>query len=386
MGKMKTQPTVRRYYLDWVRVGVILTVFIYHSTRFFNLGGWHVKNPVTYGMVELFQNVLETWMMPLAFLVSGAAVYYALGKGASAFVKDKILRLLVPLVVGIFTHSILQIYLERVSHGQFSGTLLEFLPRYFDGLYGFGGNFAWMGVHLWYVLWLFVFSLLFLPVWWLFRRGPFKVALSWITRVLAVPLLPFLLVLPAIFIRNGIPESDPLGMTDWGGWGLVSHLWFFISGYVIASSDRMWASIERLRWVWLAGAVLLTASQVISALPHPGDYANVELQGYLWMYAFLGLAARYLNYTNSRIQYANEAVLPFYILHQPVLIVIGFFVVQSAIPDGLKWAIIAASSLVVIAVLYEGLVRRYNILRVLFGMKPTPRPESVRVPGKVVYG
>ncbi len=371
---MGTQATVRRYYLDWIRVIVIFTVFVYHSTRFFNLGDWHVKNPATYAGVELFEQVLATWMMPLCFLVSGASVFYALGKGSvGAFVKDKVLRLLVPLVAGIFTHSALQIYLERVSHGQFSGSFFEFYPRYFDGLYGLGGNLAWMGVHLWYLEMLFVFALLCLPLFLFLRRGPGRYLLAGLDRVLAVPLLPFLLVIPAIFIRNAIPGDDPLGMTDWGGWGIVSHLWFFVSGFVIGSSERVQASIQRLRWVWLGAAILLTATQVMSALPHPREYENVELQGYLWMFAILGLAGRYLNSNSPRLKYANEAVLPFYILHQPVLIVIGFFVVHWAIPDAAKYAVIATSSFLVIAVVYEFLVRRFNWLRILFGMKALPR-------------
>jgi hypothetical protein len=48
-------------------------------------------------------------------------------------VSAQVLRLLVPLLVGIFTHIMLQVYLERVSHGQFSGSFFEFIPHYFDG-------------------------------------------------------------------------------------------------------------------------------------------------------------------------------------------------------------------------------------------------------------
>jgi hypothetical protein len=84
--------------------------------------------------------------------------------------RDKVLRLLVPLVVDIFTHSIWQLYLENITQGRFSGTFFEFLPHYFDGLYGFGGNLAWMGVHLWYLEMLFVYCLALLPLFrWLLK-------------------------------------------------------------------------------------------------------------------------------------------------------------------------------------------------------------------------
>ena len=75
--------------------------------------------------------------------------------GAGKFVKDKVLRLLVPLLVGDFTHASLQVYLERFTHGQFSGSYFQFLPHYFKGFYEGGnpasGNFALTGMHLWYL-------------------------------------------------------------------------------------------------------------------------------------------------------------------------------------------------------------------------------------------
>jgi len=66
--------------------------------------------------------------------------------------------------VGVFTHASLQVYLERLTHGQFSGTYFQFLPQYFNGFYEgsnpASGNFALTGMHLWYLWWLFLFSIL----------------------------------------------------------------------------------------------------------------------------------------------------------------------------------------------------------------------------------
>jgi hypothetical protein len=62
--------------------------------------------------------------------------------------------------------------------------------------------------------------------------------------------------------------------------------------------------------------------------------------------------------------------LPFYVLHQTVLLVVGYFVVQWAIPDVLKWAIISSSSLALILLIYDRLIRPHNVLRFLFGMRP----------------
>lgn len=380
---METKTVQRRFDLDWLRVMVILTVFIYHSARFFNLDGWHVKNPNLFWGVEIWEQVLATWMMPLCFIISGMSVFYALGKGrVGRFVKDKILRLFVPLVVGIFTHSVLQVYLERASHGQFSGSFFEFYPHYFEGLYGFGGNFGWMGIHLWYLEMLFIFSLIFLPLFWFLKRGWGQRILIGLGNFLAVPGVAILLTLPLTLILSFVDDGSPLGMDVFGGWGILSHAWFFLSGFLIASSDRLRQSIQRMRWLWLAGATVLTTIQVSNAITSApyGSFGleHTDLLAYLWILTFLGWAGRYLNVSTPYLQPANEAVLPFYILHQPVLLSIGYFVVQWAIPDLAKWAIIFVCSFAVIMVLYEIVVRRFNVMRVLFGMKPLSKASTLQ--------
>src|SRR5512136_1600065 len=140
-----TRGPVRLYYLDWLRVLGILAVFVYHSTRLFNMEEWLVKNPTWYPWVEVWNRFATAWLMPLMFVISGASLFYALGKGeggikgAGAFVKDKALRLLVPWLAFILTHQSLQFYLNDLSHGRFSGPYFQYLPEYYPGsldLYG----------------------------------------------------------------------------------------------------------------------------------------------------------------------------------------------------------------------------------------------------------
>ena len=158
---MSTTLSNRRYELDWLRVLALLVVFLYHSTRFFNLGDWHVKNLDTYVWVELWNVFATRWMMPLFFIISGASLFYAIGKsdGWRKFYVDKFLRLMIPLIIGSVTHAALQIYLEKSSHGQFSGSFFSFLPEYFKGVYlaiNLPGNIAFHGMNIWYMLFLFL--------------------------------------------------------------------------------------------------------------------------------------------------------------------------------------------------------------------------------------
>ena len=386
---METKAITRRYDLDWLRVMGILTVFVFHSGRFFNSEGWHVKNATTYFGMDIWEYILSNWMMPLVFAISGASLFYALGKGRPGqFIKDKVLRLLVPLVVGIFTLDTLQIYLERLSHGQFSGSFWEFYPHYFEGLYGFGGNFAWMGVHLWYLEMLFIFSLVFLPLFLWLKRGSGQRVLARLGDWLARPGAAYLLALPVILVVGLMNRYTFWGSLGWGGGSIFSHLCFFLSGFVIVSHAGLQNSIQRLRWLSLAlVAVLLVTIFTLYMLVGEPAYGTAQytllyslygLWAWCWVLAILGFGMKHLNFSTPVLQHANEAVLPFYILHQPVLLCVGYFVVQWAIPDLLKWMIIFPTSFVVIVALYELLVRRFNLMRVLFGMKSLARPVGLQ--------
>jgi glucan biosynthesis protein C len=379
---MKTD-AIRRRDLDWLRVLAILAVFIYHSGRFFNLDDWHVKNATTYSGVEVWEGFLRDWMMPLVFLISGASLFYALRKGGiGRFVKGKVLRLLVPLVVGIFTHAVLAVYLERRTHGEFDGSLLEFLPHYFEGFYPYnGGNFAWMGVHLWYLEILFIFSMIFLPLFLWFKGRSGRRYLSKLGDFLAMPGTVYLLILPTVLLVNLLDPDSFLGARDWGGWSPVVYITFFLSGFVIISNERLQKRIQGLRWLSLTLGTALTIVRI--ALWEPGSDTLYELSAWFWILTFLGFGMKHLTFNTPFLRYANEAVLPFYILHQTVLLCVGYFVVQWAIPDLLKWAIILVASFAVIMGLYEFLVRRFNILRFLFGMKLLVRQPAAQ-PGEPI--
>lgn len=123
--------------------------------------------------MDIFIGFLVQWIMPLFFILSAFSTYYALkARGPGTFIKERLKRLGIPFLLGTFVFLIpVQVYIERFTNGQFSGSFLQFYPHYFEGWYGFGGNFAWMGLHLWYLQVLLIFSLLVLPLFLLLNKS-----------------------------------------------------------------------------------------------------------------------------------------------------------------------------------------------------------------------
>ena len=383
---MEKKASTRLYYLDWLRVLAILAVFVYHSTRFFNMETWNVKNPTWYPWVEVWNRFATTWLLPLIFVISGASLFFAVGKGmgglrgAGKFVKDKALRLLVPVVVCALTHASLQAYLDRFTNGEFSGSYLRYLPNYFFD------DFDGMGAHLWYLVVLFAFSVLLYPLLrWFSGRG--QGVLSKLGSLLSLPGAVYALVLPSILLVVLLDNERPVIYGN-AGWSILVYLWLTLAGFLVVSDERLQASVERLRWLSLTLGLVLAGSQffllTIQQYPAYGTWRNAlgwgvrALGSWCCILAIFGFGRRHLNLSTPFLSYANEAVLPFYILHQTVLLSVGYFVVQWNIPALAKWVIILLVSFPVIMLLYEFLVRRFNLMRFLFGMKVRPKAPVVR--------
>jgi membrane-bound acyltransferase YfiQ involved in biofilm formation len=94
-----------------------------------------------------------------------------------------------------------------------------------------------------------------------------------------------------------------------------------------------------------------------------------ELGRWMLTLAVLGLGHRFLNWTNHVLRYASEAAMPFYLLHMTFSVLTGYFVTQLDASIAVKYPLIVAIATGLTLVAYE-MVRRWNVTRPLFGMKP----------------
>ena len=184
----------------------------------------------------------------------------------------------------------------------------------------------------------------------------------------------FLLAFPLAIMELIVSlQPEGIGRRNFGGWSLLTYLVFFVLGYLIAGEEQFQQSIERHRGVALAGGGMATTAGFflfMSGYSSPVLFAFLRaLNSWLWLVAILGFGARYLRFNNEFLRYANAAVLPFYILHQTVIVILGFLVAGWDANVIVKYLIISTASFAAIVVLYERLIRRVQLLRFLFGMK-----------------
>jgi glucan biosynthesis protein C len=366
--------TNRRHYIDWLRIIATIGIFLFHNARAYDYGDWHIKNAQTSLVATQFVEFMNIWMMPLFFVLSGASVYFSLqSRTGGGFLKERFFRIMIPwLLTGIFVMAPPQVYLERLSHGQFNGNFFQFFPHYFDGLYGFGGNFAWMGLHLWYLMQLSVFSVILLPFFLQRARTGVSPAQS-IAGKLGKPW-----VLPLLWVPVGVvallSSAIGLGFTEqMGSWDILSYAMFFILGYVLFASTGLQEAVRKQGSWFLLAAVAFSALHLFLKFSiRPAFYDDIDvrlLATWGWIVGLLWLGERLLNFTNRFLAHINEMVLPFYILHQTVIVIVAYFVVQTGLAIPFKYGITMVISFVMIVALYELLVSRIGVLRFLFGMR-----------------
>lgn len=366
----------RQYELDWLRVLATLTVFFFHCARYFDREDWHVKNTQTTLGASIFISVLVQWMMPLFFVLSAFSSYHALQRKSGAeYFSERFQRLMIPLIFGIFFLIPPQVYIERATHGQYEGSFVSFLPHYFDGWYGFGGNFAWMGLHLWYLLILFIFSLLTYPVLRFLGQGRGKAWPEMLGRWAGKPGVLYLLGLPLCLTEFFVNHHrQTIGQRVFGGWSLLCYLMVFLLAYLMAADERLIESAARYRYVSLLLVAIVTPT--IMYLFFNRIRVSLLMGGllrgfnsWIWLVAILGFGRQYLRFDVPFLRRANEAALPFYILHQTVIVIIGYLILGWEAPALVEYLVLSGVSLAIILAAYEFLVRRFQPLRFLFGMK-----------------
>jgi glucan biosynthesis protein C len=377
---MKNPQADRQNYIDWLRVGAMFLLLFYHTGRLFDSDPWHIKNAVLNQTIDVFNRFLDIWHMPLFFLLAGASVWFALGhRTPGAFTKERVLRIFVPLVFGMLIIVPPQVYTQRIFDGDFTGSFFAWYPHTFQGVYSMSdpssGNLSWH--HLWFLAYLFVFSLLLIPAFWYFKNDKRKPLISKIAGLMEKPWAVFLPAVPLIIVNITLRPIFGWGtqnlISDWANF--LFYILIFFYGFLLVSDRKILLSVQRQKTTSLIVAAILSISLYLiksGILVLPASYTiTVTIMAvacWYWLMALIGFGSLLFNTSNSVLKYASDAVLPVYILHQTIIVTLGYFVIQWETGVAPKYFLIVLSTLAISLAIYE-IVRRINVTRFLFGIK-----------------
>jgi hypothetical protein len=398
-ANLPTVKPVRLHYIDWVRLLATIGVFLYHATRPFGQLEGQIKNDeISIVITVIFLLFLGPFGMPLFFMMAGASTKFALTRrSGSQYAMERIKRLVIPFVVGVILLTPIEFYIMWVFNGEFEGSFLRFLPEFFQSILSPSlkellnpSIFEYYGFHLWFLGFLFSFSMISLPIFlWLKSDtgGRFitKLAELWERRggffIFVIPIMLARLLLQPFF-----PEY-----TSWADFSFF--LLYFIYGYIVYSNDRFMNVVKRdwklalitgigssMAMIGIAAVLEATQPGLVNEWYINNEYlgfylvwALISINSWSWVMVALYLAEQKLNFRNKWLEYGQEALLPFYVLHQLVIFIFAFYILKWEAGILTKLSALILSSFVITLALHEFVIKRLKPARALFGMKQRTR-------------
>lgn len=300
-------------YVDNLRTITVSLLIVFHLAMSYNT--WNEPNYIFFEPVNLFASIvvfIAPWFMPLMFLLAGVSAFYSLKKRSfSVFIKERLLRLGLPLIFGIFFLNPVLSYIADITHNGYKGNYIEHYAVFFQkftDLSGYDGTFT-LG-HLWFIAVLLVISIVSCAFAKLFQKT---------TRKSTQNLINALLIVAAVASFNVKILGKPL----------ITYFCTYLSGYFLFSSQKWIKKIAKFKWLFVFSFLIFSILNVLFFV-----YAeNFETLQTVFNYlsfacgipALICLGKDYLDYSTVFSRYCSKLSYVFYIVHFPAVVLCQYF-------------------------------------------------------------
>lgn len=349
---------MRKHYIDNLRNLTILLLFPVHTFMIWNDFGsrfyiWQGENKILSTLIVF----VNPWFMPILFVLAGVSARYALKKRTTKeFIGQRIRKLFIPFISGmVFLVPFQTLYARKYFDG-YAGTILDNQKYFFTHLTDFSGyDGAFTPGHLWFILFLFIISMLTLV---LFRFVPYEGLAAVVERM---PVWTVMLLFIPIWLMYYTG--------NFGGFSIGKNLALYVIGYYVLSNDLIMEKLEKsIKWL----AALYVIMTVVSvALYYRYSYYGdlwVNVIGWISILLLLAVGKKKLNQKTGFTEYFNHASYPIYILHQSILVALAYYVVQGCDMLLLQVFCICFGSFILTILVYH-VIRRIPVVRRMIGVE-----------------
>ncbi len=381
------QSKERLYYVDWLRVIAFALLIAYHSSvAFFPDMKWLISSAETSETLSLVMMHPRAWRLALLFFVSGMGTWFVFrSNNGLGFLKERFLRLFVPLIFAMCVIIVPQVWYERIWEDGYDGSLLTFwLTRYFtEGKYP-EGNFTW--AHMWFVGYLIVMCFVCYPVFRLLGHPAMRPVGAWFERKASGDAIYLFFLLPLVLnlaLTPFFPRQTNALYND-GAWFAAWASWFGLGFLVAKHHAAVIGAIVARRHVSALMSLTVAACLYVYAWTDAGrffigDYDRMTplfkilLFALAWstILAAVGYAALYLNRGSRALSWLNRKIFPLYIVHQTIVVAALFHVLPL---DAGIWT----KFLLVLGATFAGSL----IFAILADMLPSPLKPLVGLAGR----
>lgn len=363
------EKTERRYDIDWIRTIAVLLIIPFHAAIIFNTNPqaiMYIRSGINVHSINIFEFVLDRFHMTLLFFLAGMSIYYSLQhRDVTKFLKSRTTKLLFPTIVGCLTIAPVTTYIYCRSIGSndsFIKHYMGFFTKPVGELDGTGGGFTPM--HLWFTLFLFVFSLIGIPFFQYIISDKGKKAIDVVADFFSRPLLLLLWIIPfcLIYFVEILDERNP-----------IAYFFVVMIGFIFASNSNFQKAINRDKWIYLALGTAIIALWYFWVIRtgKTGSLPILYLKFFITkaarllpVFAILALGNSFIKKGGKVLRYLSQASFPIYIIHIVVVTALGYFIIKLRINPIAEYFLIVIFSYIVCFVLYEAYrrtVRKYTV-------------------------
>lgn len=393
---MENNLNLRRYDIDWIRTIALGVLILYHIGMYYVADwSWHIKSDTTYFWLQDVMVLTNPWRMSLLFFISAVALSLVLKRYQTQdllLIRSK--RLLIPLVFCMFTIIAPQVYVEALSQQLIEPGFFSFWSQYINPRttlltehHSPLGLLTWN--HLWFLPYLWLYSVIVIVLHPILRDMANTKWFSNVSTRSFVILTMTSIVLSWYFLRESYPPSNAL-VGDW--YNHAKYFGAFILGYFFPRHANWWSELIEKRRLFL---ILAVGSYIFILFDRHGMFTSLAemyktnivvkvVYGYLFsinhwgfIFAVVGYAGYWLNRPSPVLRYLNEAILPYYILHQTLIVVFAWWLKPYLLHPTIEFSLLLAFTLAGCAIGFE-IVKRVQILRWLFGLKLTEDSGSIK--------
>jgi hypothetical protein len=163
-------------------------------------------------------------------------------------------------------------------------------------------------------------------------------------------------------------------------WANHAHSFtYFLLGYLLAKDTFFWNRISQIAKPVLLLFIILII--VLSLAWQNWDWVSKSEELlffmqflrilYIWVaiLSLLILAQKLLNKPSKLLTYMTESIFSWYILHQTLIIVLGYWLTRQHLSVGIEFVALTVCTFIGCFTLHELVIRRFKYIRPLFGTK-----------------
>lgn len=345
---------MRKHYLDNIRIIVILMLFPYHAFMIWNNYGakfyvWGGNNNILSSLIVF----VAPWFMPILFVIAGISARYSLNKRTTKeFIKERIQKLFIPFICGLVLLVPFQTLFARKFFYNYNGSILDnykYFFTHFSDLNGYDGMFTFG--HLWFLLYLFFISLISLVI---IKNVSIKENNKKINIFFVI-----LIFIPLFILYN---------IGNIGGKSIGEYLLLYLLGYYVFT-DTFVDKLVKNKIVFIP-LFIITEMVLVICYYNYGFYNDlfVTFVGWIGICTCIILSKLLLDKETKITTYFNKASFPIYILHQTILVVIGYYALLNFNNIFIQLGIIIFGSFISTLLIYE-IIKRILFLRKIIGIK-----------------